>query len=123
MTLYFDNNNYPLMHAEYIEPIVMLSKLRNLNRFVDTSPFIHSVVMYNPVQDQYYTGGSIEMVVEEDHLLRTLDQYLEENRYVPKMHLIPISIVDDQNTDDKEVSVFSMFIYDGIDGYTKNQSI
>jgi AraC-like DNA-binding protein len=123
MTLYFDNNNYPLLHAEHIETITMLSKLRNLNLFVDSSPFLHSIVMYNPIQKQYYTGGQMEMSIKDDKLLSRLDHYLDENRNIPKMHLIPMSIVENEGMDDQKVDVFSMFVYDGINGYTKNQSI
>jgi YesN/AraC family two-component response regulator len=112
MTQYFDNRNYPLMYAEQIVPFEMLSRLRNLDRFVVSSPSLHSIVMYNAIQNKYYTGGRIEMSPENDSILAEIDRYIKENRDIPKLQLIPMRGKGRQEEGKPEVDVFSMFMYE-----------
>lgn len=110
ITQYFDNRNYPLMYANQIDTFEMLSRIRNLDRFVDSSPFLQSIVMYNAIQNIYYTGGSMEMLPENDVVLAEIDRFIKQERNIPKLSLIPIRINGSLKED---VDVFSMFMYEG----------
>jgi len=112
ITQYFDSRNYPLMNAERIETFDMLTRLYSLDRFIDSSPFLHSIVMYNAVQNKYYAGGRMEMTPENDPLLAEIDRYIRGSREIPKLRLIPFRT---QRADAAEpgVDLFSMFMYEG----------
>ena len=123
MTQYFDNRNYPLMNAEHIDVFEMLTRLNNLGRIVDSSPFLHSIVMYNGIQDQYYAGGKIEMLPENDQLLAEIDRYRQQHRNLPKLRLIPLKGGKQLREGDPEVDVFAMFMYEGHHGYSPDKSL
>ncbi|GIQ71149.1 helix-turn-helix domain-containing protein [Xylanibacillus composti] len=123
MTQYFDNRNYPLMNAEHIEAFEMLSRLQNLDRIVNSSPFLHSIVMYNAIQDQYYTGGRMEMFPESDPILSEIDRYRQQHQDIPKLRLIPLKGKGPQEEGEPEADVFAMFMYEGNAGYSPQKSM
>jgi len=122
ITQYFDSRNYPLMNAERIETFDMLTRLYSLDRFIDSSPSLHSIVMYNAVQNKYYAGGRMEMAPENDPLLAEIDRYIRSGRDIPKLRLIPFR-THDADAAEPGVDLFSMFMYEGKPGDSSPSSM
>ncbi|NOU94345.1 helix-turn-helix domain-containing protein [Paenibacillus sp. LMG 31456] len=107
---YSDNQILPLMTHNEIETFDVVNKLRRLEKIVDSTTFLKSIVIYNGKCGCYYsTASGLAANTDPDVLL--LKDYIGSTSEVPKLKLIPMRM--SRGTDDRnEINAFSFFIYD-----------
>jgi AraC-like DNA-binding protein len=110
MSTFSDNQILPLMTHHEIETFELVNKLRRLEKIVDSTTFLKSIVIYNGICGCYYsTASGLAANTDPDVLL--LKNYIGSTTEVPKLRLIPMRMsrgADDQD----EINAFSFFIYD-----------
>ncbi|MCR8630326.1 AraC family transcriptional regulator [Paenibacillus radicis (ex Xue et al. 2023)] len=105
-----DNQILPLMTHKEIETFELVNKLRRLEKIVDSTTFLKSIVIYNGICGCYYsTASGLAASTDPDVLL--LKDYIGSTTVVPKLKLIPMRMSRGADDPD-EINAFSFFIYD-----------
>jgi AraC-like DNA-binding protein len=115
--LYYDIDVRFLRFAKGEEPenYQIIRSVGKLDYAIASSPFLHSIFVYNGKQKDYYIGGwtvrSNPGLIES-----TLDAMLAQGPRTPKLRLLPVRLSDATGTGNGVVDFFSMVMYDPSQG-------
>jgi AraC-like DNA-binding protein len=99
--LYNNPDYYDLLHGEKFEDQqLLIRKLVSFNNVVSSSSFLHSAILYNGVQEQFYADSPSLLELANDDIVK---HYIESNP--PILKLDPIY-------SDNQIKLFMMAYYD-----------
>ncbi|MFC4778714.1 helix-turn-helix domain-containing protein [Paenibacillus sp. GCM10023252] len=112
--LYYDIDVQFLRYAKGSEAdnYQLIRSLGKLDYTISSSPFLHSIFIYNGNQNNYYVGNG-KIRANPDIMEAELNQLLQAQHLLPKMSLLPISL--DNSSDEGYsgvVDFFAMVMYD-----------
>ncbi|MDF2962485.1 MAG: AraC family transcriptional regulator [Paenibacillus sp.] len=115
-----DNQILPLMTHHEIETFELVNRLRRLEKIVDSTTFLKSIVVYNGICGCYYSTAS-GLAANSDPDVLLLKNYIGSTTNIPKLRLIPMRM--SRGADDHDdINVFSFFIYDEKSGQNSGQN-
>lgn len=119
-SVFLDQDLLSLTYGTAMEDIV--TKTRQLNKIHNNSPFLHSIVFYNPKLDRLFanTSGS----VDNEEMFAQLRRYMKDRDSFPKMSLTPFYYGGRADASVRDSPDFFTYImYESLDQYTPGDSI
>lgn len=120
MSMYFDPDTIALMNSRTFDIFDLSPKLNRLYKNVNSSAFIHSILIYNAYNGCYYTTES-KLSCEEDGLEQAMDRYLNDRNQLPRLKFVPFSLTENSAPNGR-VDMFSYFMYEATDESYNKQS-
>lgn len=122
ISFFYDNDMAQLLYSGEVDDFEDTMRINKLNKTIDYNSFIHSIVIYNNKRGSYFTIGNDSITSEKSNLLKIIDDYLDGRKLIYKMQLIPVEFIPDSKHPEKTQEVFSLYMYDPSDTYTKTES-
>jgi len=116
--VYRDHFLIPLMFNDDLPKMDLIRGHRQMSNIMESSSFLHSMVIYNKSQSKLY-GTSSSLLLDggmTDQRIRNM--LLDPNQPQPTNRLIPLSL--EQN--DGRIDTFAFIVTDSLKPFTKNQS-
>ncbi|MFD0669946.1 helix-turn-helix domain-containing protein [Cohnella sp. GCM10027633] len=123
ISLFYDNNMAHLLFSREEDRFEDTSRINKLNKTIAYNSYIHSIVFYNSKRQQYFTGGDPDISEEGSNLMPLMKDYLEGKHPIYKMQLMPVEFTPDSKHPERKEEVFSLFLYDSLDAYSKSESV
>lgn len=117
VSLFWDPELMPLMLNREIEVIELLKKLRKLDSAVNTTAFLHSIVVYNQYTEQFFSGGVKGFQNADSAAAKNMSAFMRQGQF-NRMTLTPIGF----NDDTPGIDAFAYIIFDSIEPMYQNQS-
>ncbi len=119
-SIFFDSDFIPLMESDNKDTKEYLRRITKLKKLIDPNTYIESLLIYNHKTDKFYTVGSGNVPGPDDVLL---NEYLTGERPMKKLQFTPLNLDFDDAGIGSKPELFSMFLYNGIESYTKSESL
>ncbi|MFC5528675.1 helix-turn-helix domain-containing protein [Cohnella yongneupensis] len=109
LSLYNDELIFaPITANQAYDDIDIINSVRLLNKELDSSSFLHSILVYNGRQDKAYAVGSMADQMKDDFMVPKIVELLKREEKLPQMQLLPMNFSGKANA----VDVFSLVIYE-----------
>lgn len=122
ISLFYDNDMANLLYSREEDRFEDTTRINKLNKTIAYNSFIHSIVIYNSKRQRYFTGGDSDISGERSNLMPLMDDYLSGKNPIYKMQLMPVEFTPDSKHPERTEEVFSLFMYDSLDAYSKSES-
>ncbi|WP_187274173.1 AraC family transcriptional regulator [Paenibacillus sp. N3.4] len=121
MSLYFDNEVIPILYSKTFSYETISNKLAKLDKLVDSSTYLHSIILYNNYTHTYLSTNRKfqDNLHGEIGRFEQQIQQLENQQNLHKMQLIPFKISNDSMT---AVDFFSYVMNGDVEKTTLKQS-
>ena len=107
LSLYTDNNTISIMYNKNAEFYNVYGRLLKLQQLVNTTPYLHSIYIYNNISKLYYTT---------DKGIVKSDEYLESiNALNVKYTVLKPVLMNVKGSGSDGERVFSYFMFDSLD--------
>lgn len=123
ISLFYDNDMAHLLFSREEDRFEDTTRINKLNKTIAYNSYIHSIVFYNSKRQRYFTGGDSDIANERSNLMPIMEDYLEGKRPLYKMQLMPVEFTPDSKHPERKEEVFSLFLYDSLDSYSKSESV
>lgn len=111
VTLFFDTESVYLLNNRAMDKFNFYQKIMRLEKVVNTSAFLDSILVYNANTDCYYSTR-FSMSCTDDGLGGIVDRYLQEHlESVPKLEFIPLRS-QAKGTEPDRIDMFSYMMYE-----------
>ncbi|MFD0671504.1 helix-turn-helix domain-containing protein [Cohnella sp. GCM10027633] len=109
LSLYNDPLVYaPMTSVQAQEDMDIINSVRLLNEELDSSSFLHSILVYNGRADKPYSVGSMADQMQDNFMVPKLVELLKREEKMPQLQLLPMNFSGRANA----VDVFSLVIYE-----------
>ncbi len=122
ISLFYDNDMAHLLYSGEIDRFEETTRVIKLNKTIAYNSFVHSVVFYNSKRGVFFTGGDNAITAPNSTLINRIEGYLNGSDPIYKMQLMPIEFTPDVRRPERKQYVFSLFLYDSLDEYTRTES-
>ncbi|MDF2922415.1 MAG: hypothetical protein K0R57_1329 [Paenibacillaceae bacterium] len=119
LQLYDSSEIVPLMTDKEAEPFDTISGIRQLNKALDSSSFLHSIMIYNARAGEIYAVGEIAAEKPGHALAVKLSELVQEEQKLPQMRLLPMNVSGQEHS----VDFFSVMIYETYDESSRDDSV
>jgi len=123
ISLFYDNDMAHLLFSREEDRFEDTTRINKLNKTIAYNSYIHSIVFYNSKRQQYFTGGDSDIASEGSNLMPLMKDYLSGKHTIYKMQLMPVEFIPDSKHPERTEEVFSLFLYDSLDSYSKSESV
>ncbi|MBO9608299.1 MAG: AraC family transcriptional regulator [Paenibacillaceae bacterium] len=117
LSLLYDNDLIQMMNGSVLDSFEISQRREKISTFAKYASFIHSIVVYNGVKDQFIWGGDSAMQDPAQVYYANLRHLLSDGKSIQNMKLTPMSLHENG-----QVDLFSAIYYDGIT-YKAGQSV
>ncbi|MDF2669447.1 MAG: hypothetical protein K0R67_1753 [Paenibacillus sp.] len=109
MTLYNNNQVYfSLLANQNQEPFDVIMSINQMNKTMESSAFLHSIMAYNGHLDRIYAIGPLAAEMQDHYMAVELAHRVQSENKLPQMQLIPMNISGRPNM----VDFFSLIVYE-----------
>ncbi|MFC4600798.1 helix-turn-helix transcriptional regulator [Cohnella hongkongensis] len=119
ISIFYDNDMAQLLYSGKPDEHEDWVRINKLNKTIGYNSFLHSIVIYNSKQDTYFISGEVP---EKSSMIGMVGEYLDGKRTIHKMQLMPDRFAPDPKHPERQQDVFSLYLYDSLDAYTRTES-
>lgn len=128
ISIFFDEDLTPLMSSRSEDIFDLLPRMTKQKKRVDSTSFLHSVVVYNGKTQSFYSNNlkyALESVSDQDpnKLFANLLPILNKEISWDKMTLFPMSTTDLLTNKQPNYDIFTLAMYESMHAYEKGESV
>ncbi|MFD2611620.1 helix-turn-helix transcriptional regulator [Paenibacillus gansuensis] len=110
VNLYNDNEIASIIYSRTNEPIDLIRVTNKINKTIDSTSFVHSVVLYRGQDKATLFQSDINIAMNEDEIKSSVLKYMNNNHDIRKYKLFPLNLY----SKDGGMDVFSYVIFDSL---------
>jgi AraC-like DNA-binding protein len=116
--LFYDNELMPLLDGRDYDMMDIIRANNRLLKVLNSSSFLHSIVVYNSQIQDMYAVGSNGLETKNSPLAGPLLHYLMTEEHIPRMQLIPMNL----SRSGEGIDFFSFVIFGSYGTYRTDES-
>ncbi|NQX58048.1 AraC family transcriptional regulator [Paenibacillus qinlingensis] len=122
ISMFYDTDMAHLLFSGEQDTFEDTNRINKLTKTIAYNSFIHSIVFYNSKRNMYFTSGDDAITSSTSNLMNGIGEYMSGGKPIYKMQMMPLRYVPDLKHPERSQQVFSLFIYDSLEAYTKKES-
>jgi AraC-like DNA-binding protein len=122
ISMFYDIDMAHLLFSGEQDTFEDTDRINKLNKTIAYNSFIHSIVFYNSKRNMFFTSGDDAITSSTSNLMNQIGEFLSGGKPIYKMQLMPLRYVPDLKHPERSQQVFSLFMYDSMDAFTKKES-
>ncbi|KRF09986.1 hypothetical protein ASG89_00050 [Paenibacillus sp. Soil766] len=122
ISMFYDTDMAHLLFSGEQDTFEDTDRINKLSKTIAYNSFIHSIVFYNSKRDMFFTSGDDAITSSTSNLMNRIGEFLSGGKPIFKMQMMPLRYVPDLKHPERTQQVFSLFMYDSLDAFTKKES-
>ncbi|MDR6550673.1 AraC family transcriptional regulator [Paenibacillus qinlingensis] len=122
ISMFYDTDMAHLLFSGEQDTFEDTNRINKLTKTIAYNSFIHSIVIYNSKRNMFFTSGDDAITSSTSNLMNGIGEFLSGGKPIFKMQMMPLRYVPDLKHPERSQQVFSLFIFDSLDAYTKKES-
>lgn len=122
ISMFYDTDMAHLLFSGEQDTFEDTDRINKLSKTIAYNSFIHSIVFYNSKRNMFFTSGDDAITSSTSNLMNQIGEFLSGGKPIYKMQMMPLRYVPDLKHPERSQQVFSLFLYDSLDAYTKKES-
>ncbi|WP_164716656.1 helix-turn-helix domain-containing protein [Paenibacillus whitsoniae] len=122
ISMFYDTDMAHLLFSGERDTFEDTDRVNKLSKTIAYNSFIHSIVFYNSKRNMFFTSGDDAITSSTSNLMNLIGEYLSGGKPISKMQMMPLRYIPDLKHPERPQQVFSLFMYDSLDAYTKKDS-
>ncbi|MBM7565805.1 helix-turn-helix domain-containing protein [Paenibacillus sacheonensis] len=122
ISMFYDTDMAHLLFSGEEDAFEDTDRINKLTKTIAYNSFIHSIVFYNSKRNQFFSSGDDAITSSTSNLMNRIDEFLSGGSRIFKMQLMPLRYVPDLKHPERTQQVFSLYMYDSLDAFSKKES-
>ncbi|KRE55849.1 AraC family transcriptional regulator [Paenibacillus sp. Soil750] len=122
ISMFYDTDMAHLLFSGEQDTFEDTDRINKLSKTIAYNSFIHSIVFYNSKRNMFFMSGDDAITSSTSNLMNHIGEFLNGGKAIFKMQMMPLRYVPDLKHPERSQQVFSLFMYDSLDAYTKKES-